>query len=61
MRAGIQPGHAPAQHLYLQLAFIQVAPVNVRDFNFAAWGGFQLLRIANDVVVLEVNARHGKV
>lgn len=54
--AGIQPGKAPAQHLDIELALIQVGHVHIGDFQLAPGGGLDIAGNLDHLVVVEVEA-----
>jgi len=58
--AGVEPGHAPTHQLHLQLAFFEIHPVEIGDFQLAAVGGPHLAGALYHGVVVEVEAGHGK-
>ena len=55
--AGVEPGRPARQNFHLQLARLEVDAVDVGDFVLAAGGRLELLGDADDVVVVEVQAR----
>ena len=57
-RAGVQPRRAAGEHLDRQPALVQVDLVDLGDLVLAARRGFQRPRDLDDVVVIEVQARH---
>ena len=59
--AGVEPGHAAAEQLDLQLISFQVGDVHIGDFEFASGRGIQLARDLYHLFIVEVEARHGVV
>ncbi len=59
--ARIEPGRASIKHLYLELAPLQINLVDRADLNFASCAGRHFFRYGNNVVVVKVQAGHGKV
>ena len=58
MRAGIQPGIAPAHDLDAQLLALQVEAVQVRDLQLAARRWLEAARQLHHLAVVEIQARH---
>jgi hypothetical protein len=54
--AGIEPGNAATEELHLQLAHLEVSAVDVGDFEFAAFAGFEVSADINDLVVVHIEA-----
>ena len=51
---GVQPGEALTQQLYVELAGLQIDPVQVGDLQFVALGGLQALGVLHNTVVIEI-------
>lgn len=60
-RAGIEPGIAAAQGDYVQISFLEIDLIEICDFKLASGGGLHLLRVFTDVLVIEIETRHGVV
>ena len=61
MRAGVQPGHAPAHGLHGQRALAEVMAVHVGDLELAARRGLERGGNIEDAVVVKVQPRDGVV
>ena len=59
MRTGVEPGHAAAHDLDIELLQLQVAAVHVGDFQFAARRGLEIARDVADLRIVEIQAGDG--
>lgn len=61
MGAGIEPSNAAAKELHLQLPHLEVGAIDVGDFEFAAFAGFEVSADLDDLIVVHVEAGYGVV
>ena len=59
--AGVQPSDATPHETHCEAALAQIAPVQIRYFQFAASGGFEGRGHPHHVVVVEIEAGDGMV
>src|SRR5580700_483572 len=59
VRAGVEPCHATAHDLGVQLAAIEIEPVEVGDLQLIALGRLQAARQLDDLLVVEIEAGDG--
>src|SRR5450830_1147817 len=59
VRARVEPRHAAAEELDVEVAGFEVRPVDVRDLELAARRGFQRRRDVEHAVVVEIQAGDG--
>src|ERR1700686_5605001 len=56
MGAGIEPRHASAHHADVELIALEIHAVNVGDFEFAAFRGFEARGNLDDLTIVKIKS-----
>src|SRR3981081_1328074 len=56
MRARVEPGHASAHHVDVELIALKIHAVDVGDFEFAALRGFEARGNFHDQIIVKIKS-----
>src|SRR5207247_728610 len=58
--SGIEPGHAPAEQLHVQLVALKIKQIQISDLQFAARRRAQSATTLDNLIVVNVKPGHGE-
>ncbi len=61
MGSCVEPGKALSEKFHIQSSLFQIDPVQIGNFQLAAGGRLQILRILYDLIVVEIESGHAVV